>query len=158
MCIYKYIYTHICIYIHLHMHIYIYTHVHMYKLKNTYWIIHIHLTTYIYIYIYMYLYIYIFKYIYIWSTVPTPPRVPHPHHTTRGEGDSTTPPSHQRGEGDCYIHTGIHTYTGRHTNISYTHRGTHLDTQGRGWNEMRWSHLMSCYHVSMSCLHGWFMA
>ena len=37
-------------------------------------------------------------------------------------------------------------------------RHTWIHPEGRGWNEMRWNHVMSCYHVSMSCLHGWPMA
>ena len=37
-----------------------------------------------------------------YHAIPTIHTVPHPHHTTGGEGDSTTPPPHHRGEGEQY--------------------------------------------------------
>ena len=75
------------------MHIYIHIYIYMY--------IHIH----IYIYIYVYTHTYFHIYIYIYNHTPTTPQggrgtVPHPHHTTGWEGDSTTPPPHHGGEGD----------------------------------------------------------
>ena len=36
-------------------------------------------------------------------------------------------------------------------------RHTWIHSKRRGWNEMKWNHVMSCY-VTMSCRHGWFLA
>ena len=62
----------------------------------------------LYIYIYM-LYIYIF-FIYIYIRTHTDiyiyiHAVPHPHHSTEGEGGSTTPPPHHRGGTLDHIYT-----------------------------------------------------
>ena len=41
--------------------------------------------------------------------------------------------------------------------LRHTFGYTWIHPEGRGWNEMKWKHVMSCY-VIMSCRHGWFLA
>ena len=126
--IYIYIYTYIHFYIHFYLCIYTYTY-------NTYiyTYIYIYIYIYTYIYIYIYIHIYIHIYIYIYHTPTTPQgrggTVPHPHHTTGGEGDSTmADPWPWRGGRGLERWTIIYIYIYRHGKSTFW--------IGTSWNEI----------------------